>query len=148
MNSDFKELLSLFNQYDVKYMVVGGYAVMLYSEPRYTKDIDIAISRDQENVDRVRSALEEFGFPMSDQAALDLAQPNRMVKFGREPSRIDILNQVDGIDFDAEWNERNTRDVNGIAIAFISKRGLIDSKRACGRPQDLLDLTRLEEAEQ
>lgn len=148
MNSDFKDLLSLLNQFGAKYLVVGGYAVMLYTEPRYTKDLDLAIGMEVVEVEAVRKALEAFGFPMSDEAAAELAQPNKMISIGRPPSRIDILNHVAGIDFQTAWERRTIIDIGGVAAAFLSREDLVKSKRAAGRPQDLLDLARLQELDE
>lgn len=133
------------NQYGARYLIVGGYAVMLYTEPRYTKDLDLAISTQAEDVEALRKALEAFGFPMSDEAAAELAKPNKMISIDRPPSRIDILNQISGIEFDRAWERRTTVDIGGVDASFVSREGLLASKRAAGRPQDLLDLTRLEE---
>jgi hypothetical protein len=145
MNSDFLDLISLFEKSGVRYLVVGGYAFMLYAEPRYTKDLDLAIGIAE--ADKVAHALAEFGFPMSDRAREELLEPYRMISIGRAPTRIDILNHVDGIDFDAAWNDRNIVDLDGHSISFISKEWLIKAKRATGRPQDLIDLEALERTE-
>lgn len=146
LNSDFKELLSLLNRFKVKYLVVGGYAVMLYTEPRYTRDLDLLIGTSPEGLDSFRLAFEEFGFPMSDEAAAELAQPNRMIKIGHPPSRIDVLNQIDGVDFDDAWERRNTVLIEGVEVPFISVEDLIAAKRAVGRQQDLIDIIELEKA--
>ncbi len=116
---------------------------MLYSEPRYTKDLDIVIGTNPEDIEAVRTALEDFGFPMSDEAAEQLAMPNRMISLGRPPFRIDILNQIEGIDFPEAWGRRNVVDVEGVQASFISREDLVASKRAAGRKQDILDLERL-----
>jgi predicted nucleotidyltransferase len=134
LNSDFRDLLSLLNRYGVRYLIVGGYAVMLYTEPRYTKDLDVVIGTQPEELEGVRRALEEFGFPMSDDAAAKLALPNR------------ILNEIEGVPFDEAWHRRGVIDVEGVQAPFISLQDLIAAKRAAGRPQDLLDLAELERA--
>lgn len=143
MNSDFKELLSLLNRFGAKYLVVGGYAVMLYTEPRYTRDLDLAVSAEPDDVAPLRKALAEFGFPLSDEAADELTKPNRMISIGRPPSRIDFLNQIRGIDFHQAWERRKTVDIDGVEVAFVSLEDLIRSKQAAGRPQDLIDLEHL-----
>jgi predicted nucleotidyltransferase len=146
LNSDFRDLLSLLNRYGVRYLIVGGYAVMLYTEPRYTKDLDVVIGTQPEELEGVRRALEEFGFPMSDDAAAKLALPNRMIKIGHPPSRINIPNEIEGVPFDEAWHRRGVIDVEGVQAPFISLQDLIAAKRAAGRPQDLLDLAELERA--
>jgi hypothetical protein len=123
---------------------VGGYAVMLYTEPRYTKDLDIVVGVSEPDLQAIGQAFSEFGFPMSDDLLQQLAVPNRMISIGRPPSRIDVLNDLTGVDFAAAWSRRNTVVVDDIEVPFISLADLIEAKRACGRPQDLTDLANLE----
>jgi hypothetical protein len=144
MNSDFKDLLALLDRFGVRYLVVGGYAVMLYTEPRYTKDIDIFVGVTDQEIESIGRAFEEFGFPMTPDLLEQLKLPNRMISIGRAPSRIDVLNELTGIDFDAAWQRRNVVSIEGLAVPFISLADLVEAKRASGRPQDLLDLRSLE----
>jgi hypothetical protein len=65
MSSDFKDLLSLLNDYRVKYLLIGGYAVIFYTEPRYTGDIDLLVEASPKNSERLFSALKIFGAPLS-----------------------------------------------------------------------------------
>ena len=95
MNSDFEELLSLFNDNEVKYLVVGGYAVMLYTEPRYTKDLDVWIEASQENAARVFHALAEFGAPLRGLTPADFAKEGCFYQLGRPPVRVDILMSIE-----------------------------------------------------
>lgn len=117
---------------------------MIYGEPRYTKDLDIVIGTDSEELVAFRNALQQFGFPMSDEAVKELAEPNRMVKIGHPPARIDFLNQLKGVEFSTAWENRTILPIDGIDVCFISLPDLIVSKRATGRPQDLIDLKNLE----
>jgi hypothetical protein len=143
MHSDFKELFALFDKHRVRYLVVGGYAVMLYTEPRYTKDIDVVVGMAPEESDRAVDALEEFGFPMSPDQRLRFKAPNSMVVLGNPPHRIDILNSVSGLSFDEAFERRNVVTVDDGQIPFISLEDLISAKVAAGRPQDRLDLKKL-----
>lgn len=148
MNSDFKDLLSLFSKHRVRYLVAGGYAVMYYSEPRYTKDLDVVVGTSAGEVERVVAALAEFGFPMTESQVEQLRMPNQMIVLGVAPSRIDILNELSGVDFDQAWERRNLVVVDGIEAAFISRSDLIAAKRAAGRPQDMMDLKLLEQIQE
>jgi hypothetical protein len=140
MNSDFKELLKTFNDYQVKYLVIGGYAVMKYTEPRYTKDLDVWVKADKENAAAVFEALRAFGAPLSGMSEDDFAHEGYFYQMGIAPSRIDILMSIEGVGFDEAWAHRVESDVGGIQAFFISKRHLIQSKRATGRPQDIIDV--------
>jgi len=76
LKPDFKDLPRLFNQHQVQYLIVGGYAVMKYTEPFYTKDMDIWVEPEAENAERAYRALVEFGAPMADLTVHDLTQPH------------------------------------------------------------------------
>ncbi len=143
---DFKELLRLFKEYDVRYLVVGGYAVMKYTEPRYTKDLDVWIATDKRNAEAVFGALREFGAPLKNLTPSDFTQEDYYNQMGRAPFRLDIMMAIPGIDFESAWRHRQVIELGGVGIAFISKADLIVSKRAAGRPKDLLDLESLEKA--
>ena len=148
LNSDFKDLLSLFNRFNVRYLVVGGYAVMYHTEPRYTKDLDILIGRTESDIAAVASALGEFGFTLSEANLAQLHQPNQMIALGRAPVRIDILNEVMGIDFESAWVNRIGVMIGDAKAWFMSRDDLVVAKRSSGRPQDLLDLSLLEKSAQ
>ena len=141
---DFKELLSLFKSYDVRYLIVGGYAVMRYAEPRFTKDLDVLIAVDESNARAVYTALAEFGAPLHDLSPKDFAQEGYFYQMGSPPLRVDVLMSIPGVDFAEAWGNRETITVAGTDMHFISKVDLIEAKRAAGRPRDLLDLENLE----
>src|SRR5262249_31613942 len=102
MSPDFKEILSIFNKHDVKYLIVGAYAVMKYSEPRYTKDLDIWVEASNENATRVYSALLEFGAPLGNLRESDFLSDG-FFQMGRPPIRIDVLMSIDGVEFPDAW---------------------------------------------
>jgi hypothetical protein len=114
MYQDFKDLLSAFNAHNVKYLVVGGYAVSFYAQPRATKDIDLFIKADASNAQAAYAALASFGAPLANIRAEDLADRTGFIRFGREPVAVDILPDIPGVDFDAAW-ERARRDALQIA---------------------------------
>lgn len=141
---DFRELLSLFKKHDVQYLIVGGYAVMRYTEPRFTKDLDVLIAVDDSNARAVYAALAEFGAPLHNLSPQDFAQEGYFYKMGSPPLRVDVLMSIPGVDFASAWQSRETITVAQTDMHFISKGDLIKAKRAAGRPQDLLDLANLE----
>src|ERR1035438_4983942 len=96
MSSDFEELLRIFNGNEVKYLIVGGHAVMLYTEPRYTKDLDVWIEASEENAARVFMALAEFGAPLTGLKPSDFARQGFFYQLGQPPARVDILMSIDG----------------------------------------------------
>lgn len=145
---DFKELLSLFKKHKVRYLIVGGYAVMRYSEPRFTKDLDLLVSVDERNPEAVYNALKEFGAPLEGLAASDFAAEGYFYQMGRPPLRVDVLMSVPGVTFAEAWERKETLEVGGVEMFFISKPDLMKAKEAAGRPQDLLDLENLKKSEE
>jgi hypothetical protein len=143
MNQDFKDLLRLFAEHDVEYLVVGGYAVMHHAQPRYTKDLDIWIHPDAGNAGRVAQALRKFGVPLTEVTPDDFAQEGLQFMIGVPPCAVDFLTTVEGLDFPVAWASRSTSMVDGITVYYLSLRDLIESKKATSRPQDLADLDEL-----
>src|SRR5882724_12020658 len=103
MFQDFKEHLSIFNDQKVKYLIVGGYAVSFHAQPRATKDIDLLIKPDAENAKAVYAALAKFGAPLEGLTAEDFNDRGKFFRMGREPIMVDILPEIDGVDFDLAW---------------------------------------------
>lgn len=137
---DFKELLSVLEKHEVRYLVIGGYAVMLYSEPRWTKDLDIWIATDAANSNAVFAALREFGAPLTGLSEKDFAEPGYFYQMGNPPLRVDVMMDIPGVDFESSWERRNTRMIEGLPIHFISREDLVSAKLAAGRDQDLKDV--------
>lgn len=145
---DFKELLKIFEKHKIRYLIVGGYAVMKYSEPRFTKDLDVFIATDQENSKSVYLALKEFGAPLENLSSDDFAHEGYLYQMGRPPLRVDIMMSIPGIEFDVAWKNREVVEIDDLKLFFISRSDLIRSKEASGRPQDKIDVEKLKEAEQ
>ena len=139
MNSDFEDLLKLFNVSSVRYLVVGGYAVMLYTEPRYTKDLDIWIDPSPENAGKVFRALAEFDAPLAGLSPSDFSKEGFFYQLGRPPARVDILMSVDGLSFGDAWGNRQESVLGGQVAWFVGRGDLIKNKRASGRHIDLHD---------
>lgn len=147
LNSDFKELLSILNEAQVRYLVVGGYAVIEHTEPRYTKDIDIWVSPTRDNAERVYASLKQFGAPLSNITIEDFTNPGIVYQMGRPPARIDVLTGLTGLDFESAWSNRVEGSYGEVRTQFLSIEDLIINKRAAGRPQDLMDVESLQLAQ-
>ncbi len=144
VNSDFTDLLNLFNASNVKYLVIGGYALIQYAEPRYTKDLDLWVSTDPANAAVVFQALRDFGAPLEGMTKDDFAEDGYFYQMGIPPVRVDILMGIPGIKFKDAWENRIEVHFDNVPVAFIGKEDLIVAKRAAGRPQDLIDVAMLE----
>ena len=125
-------------------MVVGGYAVAFYGYPRFTKDIDIFYQCTPENIASVRNALISFGFDKDAIPEEAFLEKGSIIKFGIEPVRVDMLNEIDGIVFEETYPNAVRGRYGKVTINFISKEDLIRNKKASGRTQDKLDLENLE----
>ena len=138
-SSHFKELLRKFNEHQVKFMIVGAYAVMKYTEPRYTKDLDVWVEPSRINAERVFNALADFGAPMNLVTTNDLTNEELVFQIGVAPHRIDILMAVKGLQFPEAWARRVETEFEDVPMMVVSKEDLLVAKEAMGRPQDLLD---------
>lgn len=150
MFPEFKELLSIFNAHNVKYLIVGGYAVGFHAQPRATKDLDILVKPDPTNAKTLYEALGEFGAPLEGLTVADFAKPGEFFRIGREPVMVDLLPEIAGVEFDRAWEGRVEAVVDeqtGVRAFFISAKDLIASKLAAGRPQDLADAEAVRTAE-
>lgn len=137
----------MFNGRKVRYLVVGGHAVMKYTEPRYTKDLDVWIDASPANASAVYEALIEFGAPLSGITPRDFATPGLIYQMGRPPARVDVLTSIEGVRFAEAWPNRVAADFDGTAAHPLSRADLITNKRAVGRPQDLIDVDNMLESE-
>ena len=148
MNKDFREILSALNVQGAKYLIVGGYAMSAYSEPRTTKDLDIWIKTDAENSVAVYRALIAYGAPLGGISAEDFnSRAQTGFQIGVAPVRIDILHQIDGVSFDEAWKNRvEALTEDGIPVYVISREDLIRNKLESARPRDLLDVEAIREA--
>jgi hypothetical protein len=119
MNPDFVDVLRAFIAADVRYLVVGAYALALHGRPRATGDLDVWVEATAENATRVIRALTAFGAPMQDIAEADFARPGVVYQIGVPPGRIDILTDLTGLTFADAWPDRLQGRFGGIDVNFI-----------------------------
>jgi hypothetical protein len=145
LDPDFSEFVACLRAHDVRFMVVGGYAVAAHGHPRYTGDLDIWVQPSPDNADRLLAALITFGFGSVGLTVDDFTRPNHVIQLGYPPLRIDLLTSADGVDFEACYADRLEIPIDGVAISFIGLDGLRRNKAASARPQDVADLAALDE---
>jgi len=119
---------------------------MKYTEPRFTKDLDLWIATDEENAEAVFAALKEFGAPLKDLTPTDFREEGYFYQMGSPPLRLDIMMSLPGVTFETAWASREQVQVEGLVIPFISKADLIRTKEASGRDQDRIDVKKLRKA--
>jgi hypothetical protein len=144
MNRDFSELLSAFNAHHVEYLIVGAHALAAHGHVRATKDLDVWVRPEHENAGRVLRALADFGAPIGGLRQADLSHPGLIFQIGVAPLRIDVINDIDGVDFATAWPERVQVRFGDVPVCVLSRQHLIVNKRSAGRLQDLADVERLE----
>jgi hypothetical protein len=141
---DFKDFIRFLNVNNVEYLLVGGWAIGLYGNPRATKDIDFLIAVNEENLKKLEKALYEFGAPTIDME--HFKEPGNFFRMGRAPIQIDIITEASGIDIKDCYSRKNIITIDDIDVPIISKEDLIKNKKASGRLQDLADAESLENA--
>lgn len=146
MNSDFKDLLRSLARHKVRYLLVGGYAVIHYAQPRFTKDLDIWLEPTAVNARRVVLAFGDFGLPLIDVTEADFATESFQYMIGRAPVLFDFLTSLPPLKFAYCWKHRETDNEDGIPIHYLPKSELIRAKQAAGRVVDLADLEELRRA--
>jgi hypothetical protein len=139
-NKDFEDLLHLLNSVHAKYLIVGAYAVIFYTEPRYTKDIDIWVQPTLKNAQKVHQALQRFGAPVKDLTIADLSNPALVYQIGIEPNRIDILMGMGKLPFDQAWRHRRVSHYGKEKMYLLDRKDLVRAKKGTGRLQDQLDV--------
>jgi hypothetical protein len=141
-NLHYKELLQLLNEFEVEYLIVGGFAVMKYGEPRYTKDLDVWVHNASQNSLRLVRALKKFGAPLEKDAIAEQTFSGQQVVYqiGVAPVRIDILTEITGVQFSDAWKRKVPSTFFGVPVHFISQDDLQTNKKAVGRNIDIKDL--------
>jgi len=143
--ADYKELLALFNAHDVRYILIGAYALAFHGAPRYTGDLDLLVRPDAENGRRILGALEAFGFGSLGLSVDDFSTPDRIVQLGVPPVRVDIITSITGVTWDEAEADRVQGTFGTIPVSYLGRASFIRNKRALGRNKDLADAEALGE---
>ena len=101
LNADFREFIKSLNENEVKYLVVGGYAVAHYGYPRYTKDLDFWVWAEKGNSERIIQSIKDFGFESLQLVPQDFLNPDNIIQLGYPPNRIDLITYLSGVDFNS-----------------------------------------------
>lgn len=144
LDPDFEDFIKLLNQYEVAYMVVGGYALAFHGKPRYTGDLDIWIGISDDNASKMLLVLKEFGFGLLGFEKEDFLKENLINQLGYPPLRIDILTSIDGVSFEEAYQQKQIIEIEDWKANYIGLNDFIRNKQASGRLQDLADVKVLE----
>lgn len=146
VEKDYEEFLSLLNTHNVRYCIIGAFAVAFYAKPRYTKDIDILVEPTKENAQKILKVLEGFGFGELSISIEDLTREGNILQLGYEPVRIDLLNELEGFQFHDIWQNKAIGEYGSERVYFIGLNDLIRNKKQSNRKSDQLDIELLEKA--
>lgn len=144
MNQDFVDLLRAFIDRDVRFLIVGAYALGAHGRPRATGDLDVWVDPTPENAMRVMGALRDFGAPLDQISAQDFSRPGVVFQMGLPPRRIDVLTQLTAVTFAEAWPSRLRAPFGPIEVDFLGRETFIKNKRATGRAKDLGDVESLD----
>jgi hypothetical protein len=147
LDASFCDLLSAFRACNVRYLIIGGWAVSVHAQPRATQDLDIFVGPEQSNIEAVYAALLRFGAPLDNLATSDFLKVGTFFRIGVPPCQVDIFPEVPGVRFEECWPNRMEVPLETGSAYFISADGLIAAKRASGREQDLADIHAIERAQ-
>lgn len=140
---DFEDFVSLLNDHSVRYMVVGGYALAFHGKPRHTGDLDIWIGISEQNAEKMLHVVTDFGLGSLGFTLDDFLKEGYITQIGYPPLRIDILNSIDGVEFDEAYKNKQEIDLDGLTVVYIGLNDFIQNKTASGRARDLSDIKEL-----
>ncbi|MBL7158408.1 MAG: nucleotidyltransferase [Candidatus Omnitrophica bacterium] len=143
ISEDYRDLFKILNAHKIRYLIVGAYAVSFYTEPRFTKDIDVWVKPDIDNAKKLYNALVAFGAPLKEVKIEDFTNEKTVYQIGVAPVRIDIIMGLGDLKFDKTWKSHVKTKYGGISVQMIGKNDLIHSKDLAKRSQDTLDLKKL-----
>jgi len=140
LEKDILDFVALCNKHEVRYLVIGGYAVSIHGHPRSTKDIDVCIEMSELNASKMISVINEFGFGSLKLNKEDFLKKDLVTQLGFPPLRIDILNDLDGVNFQEAWNNKKIVTFEHVPVNFIGYDELLIVKQKSGRSQDIADI--------
>jgi len=139
--AEFIEFIQCLNSNEVRYLLIGGWAVGLHGHPRATKDIDFLVAVDNDNLEKLKNSFNAFGMPPIDMESFK--EKGNVIRVGSSPVQIDIINEADGIDINDCFLRKETVKINGTDVFVISREDLIRNKKASGRSMDIADAEKL-----
>jgi hypothetical protein len=144
LTQDFREFLNLLSSAGIEYLVIGGYAVGLYGYVRPTKDIDLWIAVEEQNLEKLAAALQKFGFSSSSIPNPMFSASQTVLRMGVPPNRIEIISKIAGVEFAECYSRRRQMEIDGVSVPVIDYEDLKRNKLATGRLRDASDVQTLE----
>jgi len=143
LTKGFERVCRIIERLDVRFLIIGAFAVAYHGYPRYTSDIDIFVDKSAENAELLLKAIREFGFGDIGLSKEDFIHKDQVIQLGVAPNRIDMMTSISGVNFEEAWSSREFGELGKLKVPFISRDMLKRNKQATGRGQDLVDLEHL-----
>jgi predicted nucleotidyltransferase len=143
LDANFADFLRSLNRHEVKYLVVGGYAVGYHGFVRATGDLDVFVGISEANAGKLVAAFRDFGFDVPELSRGVFMERGKIVRIGVPPLRLEVMNDISGVSFPECYARRIEEMIDGVRINFIDREKLLVNKRAAGRPKDLADVDAL-----
>lgn len=143
LSPDFKEFLKLLNEHEVRYLLIGGYAVSYHGYPRATEDLDIWVAVHPDNARKLVGVLKHFGFEDPALTPELFLQKPKIIRMGFPPMRLEITTSISGVEFDECYRTRIVDTIDGVKVSLIDLEHLKKNKKASGRAKDIADLENL-----
>jgi hypothetical protein len=140
---DFKEFLKLLNEKNVRYLLIGGYAVGYHGYPRATNDMHVWIAVHPDNAKRIVEVLREFGFDLPELVPDLFLKKDKIIRMGNPPMRLEISTGISGVEFEESYASKIVDTLDGVQVNIIDLPHLKNNKKAAGRLKDLADLENL-----
>ena len=141
---DFDEFIESLIAHGVEFLVVGAYALAFHGAPRFTGDLDILVRPALDNAARLLTALEAFGFPITELSPDAITDRRRLLQMGVPPVQIHVMSAISGVEWDEAWSDRVEGLLGSHSVQFLGRETFLRNKRAAGRPKDLADIDALE----
>jgi predicted nucleotidyltransferase len=142
---EFKDFIKCLNNNNVKYLLIGGWAVGIYGHPRATKDIDFLLFNDNDNIVNIKKAFSDFFSPSLNLDDLDsFREEGNIIRMGSSPVMIELLNKASGIKIEDCYKRRKNVNIDGINVNIIAIEDLLINKKAAGRSNDIADVEKIE----
>ncbi|MHA1880351.1 MAG: hypothetical protein ACTSYG_08140 [Candidatus Heimdallarchaeota archaeon] len=143
LNEDYKEMLQILLNNEVKFLIVGAYAMGAHGYPRATGDFDIWVEASAKNSKKIYKSLSEFNAPLFNITEKAFAEKGVIFQIGVAPRRIDIITHIDGVIFEKAYETKELIEIESLKIPFISKENLIKNKQSTNREKDKIDVNYL-----
>ena len=148
-NDDFHDFINALNQFEVEYILVGGYSVILHGYSRNTGDLDLWVNKTRENYNQLKNAFYSFGMPVFDMTEFNFLNNSQfnVFSFGKPPVSIDIMTEVKGLSFYSAYQSASIIKIENLSVRLINLNDLLKAKKSSGRSKDLDDIENLSEKE-